>query len=183
MLLGCLQKRASTLLLALLVASGLASLLANDAGQGLVENVLESLSSKGRAFEVLECAKLLDHVVGLFVRNGGLAILAEGLERRLVVTKIGLSTNQDDWDIGAMVLDLNIPTILDVDERRMVDDGEAQQEDVGLGVRESTDASITLLSGGIPKREFDFLALYNDGGLVVVEYSGDVLLRELTLGV
>lgn len=77
--------------------------------------------------------------------------------------------------------DLDIPTVLNVDERRVVDDGEAEEEDISLGVREGADASITLLTGGIPKGELDLLTLDDDGGLVVIEDGGDVLLGELSL--
>ena len=77
--------------------------------------------------------------------------------------------------------DLDVPAVLDVDEGGVVDDGEAEEEDVCLGVREGADAGITLLTGGIPERELDLLALDDDGGLVVVKDGGDVLLGELAL--
>lgn len=102
----CLQQHAAALLLALLAAAGLAGLLADDARQSLVEDVLETLAGEGRALEVLEGTELLDHVVGLLVGDGRLAVLAEGLEGRLVVAEISLGADEDDGDVGAMVLDL-----------------------------------------------------------------------------
>jgi hypothetical protein len=163
-----LQQRAGTLLLGLGRLGGLALLLANHACESFIKDVLETLASESRAFEVLESVEFLDHVVGLLVGDGRLAVLAKGLEGRLVITKIGLGTDEDDWDIGAMVLDLDVPTILDVDERRMVDNREAQQEDIGLGVREGTNASITLLTSSIPKRELDLFAFYDNCSFIVV---------------
>ena len=63
---------------------------------------------------------------------------------------------------------LGPPSILNVHERRVIDDREADKEDIGLGVRKGTNASITLLTGRIPKRELHLLALHDNCGLIVI---------------
>lgn len=58
---------------------------------------------------------------------------------------------------------------LDVLERRRADEGEADEENVGLGVRERAKTIIVLLSGGIPESEVDGLSVNHHIGGVVVE--------------
>lgn len=58
---------------------------------------------------------------------------------------------------------------LDVVKRRGADDGEADEEDVGLGVRERPQSVVVLLSGGIPKPQAYWLSVYHDICRVVVE--------------
>jgi len=91
---------------ALLAGLAAGALLAHDARERLVKDVLEALAREGRALEVLEGRELLDHVVGLLVGDRRLAVLAQGLERRLIVAKISLGSDQNDRNVGAVVLDL-----------------------------------------------------------------------------
>ena len=50
------------------------------------------------------------------------------------------------------------------------DEREADEEDVGLGVGERTEAVVILLTGGIPKTKGDSLAIDHDICRVVIEY-------------
>lgn len=152
----------------------------------LIKNVLEALTGQCRALEVLQSVDLLRLLSALLGIDGLLALLLELLKSLLVSAQINLGADQDDGNLGAVVLELNTkraqhrqdliklgvylrpPSILDVDERRMINDREADEEDVGLGVRQSTNASVTLLASGIPERELHLLALNDNRCLVVV---------------
>jgi hypothetical protein len=79
--------------------------------------------------------------------------------------------------------DLGPPLALDVVVRVLADDREADQEDVGLRVRQGTQAIVVLLAGGIPQAKIDGLAVHHDVGRVVVEHGRDVLAREGVGGV
>lgn len=62
-----------------------------------------------------------------------------------IFTKIQLGADEDVVG-GAMVSDFRPPLGLDVREGSRRDDGEADEEDVGLGVRQRTKAIIVLLA-------------------------------------
>lgn len=97
--------------------AGLAGLGADNAGEGLVKDVLEALAGEGRALEELEGAELLDHGVGLLLRDGGLPLLAQGLEGGLVCAQIGLGSDDDHGDVGAVVLNLLVAIVVWKKER------------------------------------------------------------------
>jgi hypothetical protein len=54
-------------------------------------------------------------------------------------------------------------------ERGRADDGEADEEDIGLGVGEGSQAIVILLTGGIPKSQTYGLSINHDICRVVVE--------------
>lgn len=56
-------------------------------------------------------------------------------------------------------------------------DGKANQDNVGVGVRERAETVVILLAGGIPEGELDVLAVDLDVGDIVLEDSGDIDLR------
>ena len=62
------------------------------------------------------------------------------------------AAEQEERGVGAVVLDLGVPLGLDVLERGGRDDGIANQEDVGLRVRERAQ-TIVIYKGGASKRE------------------------------
>ena len=64
-----------------------------------------------------------------------------------------------------------------------VHEGEGDEEDVGLRVRERTQPVVILLPRGIPKAEVDRLAVDHHVRRVVVEHGGDVVLGESVGGV
>lgn len=81
----------------------------------------------------------------------------------------------------------------DVVKRRWADDGEADKEDVGLGIGQWAQAVVILLASGIPQPQADGLPVDHDAGGVVVEagrvsaattccapdlHGGDVFARE-----
>jgi len=81
------------------------------------------------------------------------------------------------------VRDLGEPLGGDVFEGRGGDDGEANKEDIGLGVGEGAQSVVVLLSSGIPKTEVDGLAVDHYIGTVVVKDGGDVFSGEGICGV
>jgi hypothetical protein len=56
----------------------------------------------------------------------------------------------------------------DVLKARRADDAEADEEDVGLGIRERPQSVVVLLTGSIPEPEVDGLAVDHDVGRVVL---------------
>ena len=68
--------------------------------------------------------------------------------------------------------------LLDVVERVGGVDGEANQDNVRIWVREWSETIIILLTGSIPKGQLNVLAIDLDVGNVVLENSGDVHLCE-----
>jgi hypothetical protein len=67
--------------------------------------------------------------------------------------------------------------LLDVVERVGRVDGEADEDDVRVGIRERAQAIVVLLTCGIPEGQFDVLAVNLDVGDVVLEDRGDVDLK------
>ena len=65
----------------------------------------------------------------------------------------------DKTDLGSHVL-----------ETGRADEGEADEENVGLGVGERAETIVILLTGRIPKTEGDSLAVDHDICRVVIEY-------------
>ena len=68
-----------------------------------------------------------------------------------------------------MVGDLGVPLGLDVLKRRWPHQREADEEDVGLRVRERSEAVVVLLASGIPQAQVDGLAVHHHVRRVVVE--------------
>ena len=64
--------------------------------------------------------------------------------------------------------------LLDVVKRIGRVDGEADEDNVRVGVGERAETVVILLAGGIPEGELDVLAIDLDIGDVVLENSGDV---------
>lgn len=67
------------------------------------------------------------------------------------------------------MLDLREPFRFDVVEGGRADDGEADQEDVGLGIGEGSESVIIFLPRGVPESEADGFAVDHHTCGVVVE--------------
>lgn len=82
------------------------------------------------------------------------------------------------WGVAAACQGLWMPYLfLDVVKRVGGVDGEANQDDVGVGVGEGAEAVVIFLASGIPKGQLDVLAVNLDVGDIVFENGGDVDLR------
>jgi len=99
------------------------------------------------------------------------SLLSQTLESGWVFAKIQLSANKDDGNIWRMVIDFREPLGSNVVKGWRADDREANEEDIGLGVRQRTKSIIILLSSSIPKAERDWLAINHHTRGVVVKYS------------
>jgi hypothetical protein len=64
--------------------------------------------------------------------------------------------------------------LLDVIKRVRRVDGEADEDDVRVGVRERSKSVVIFLACGIPQGELDVLAVYLDIGDIVLKHSGYV---------
>jgi hypothetical protein len=159
-----LQNRA----LALLDLAGLRARVQNRT-DSLVKDALQVSLGQGRALKVLVGADFLGANKRLLVRHRLHALLAQGLESSGVLTEIELGADKDDGNVGGVMFDLGMPLCLDVVERRRADDGKADQEDIGLGVRKRAKSVIIFLAGRIPKTETDRLAIDHNAGRVVVK--------------
>ena len=64
--------------------------------------------------------------------------------------------------------------LLHVVERIRGVDGEADQDDVRVGVRQGTETIVVFLACRIPESELDVLAVDLDIGDIVLEHGGDI---------
>jgi hypothetical protein len=167
---------------ALLVAALSAAAREESSAGSVLKHLANTLVGLGRALEVLVGADLLTDLLTLFGRHGLLAGLAKLLDRLLVVSQILLAANENDGETLAEVKDLRNPLLLDVVKRVGGVDGEANQDDVGVGVGQGAETVVILLASRIPEGQLDVLAIDLDIGDVVLKDSGDVDLGESALG-
>lgn len=80
----------------------------------LVKHALQVALSECGALEVLMCADLLGDGQGLLVRDGLHLAGAQGFGGGAVVSQVELGADQDDGDVGGMVLDLGVPLLRSV---------------------------------------------------------------------
>lgn len=80
-----------------------------DSPDGLVEDALEVPLGQRRALEVLAGADLLGAGQGLLVRHRLHALGPQGVEGGGVFAEIELGADEDDGDVGRVVVDLGVP--------------------------------------------------------------------------
>jgi hypothetical protein len=163
---------------ALLVAALSAAAREESSAGSVLKHLANTLVGLGRALEVLVGADLLTDLLTLFGRHGLLAGLAKLLDRLLVVSQILLAANENDGETLAEVKDLRNPLLLDVVKRVGGVDGEANQDDMGIGVGQGTETVVVLLASRIPKGQLDVLAIDLDIGDVVLKDGRDVDLED-----
>jgi hypothetical protein len=108
----------------------------------LVKDVLESLLGQGRALDVLDGTELSGHSFTVLSLDGLHLLLTELAEDGVLLVvalllrwaQIELGTDNQARDTGAVVVDFGEPLLADVLEGSRRDDGEADEEDIGLGV-------------------------------------------------
>lgn len=124
-----LQEAALALLLLLLGLVGV-----ENSADSLLEHGLEASLVQGRALHILDGSNCASHVATLLEGDGSEALLSQTRQGLLVIAKIKLGADQQEGSVGAVVLDLRVPLGANILERGRRDDGEADEEDVGLGV-------------------------------------------------
>jgi hypothetical protein len=75
----------------------------------LVEHALQVTLGERRTFQVLLCPDLLGDHDGLLVLYGGHLLLAQALLGSLVVPQVELRTDENNGDVGRMMVDLRVP--------------------------------------------------------------------------
>jgi hypothetical protein len=149
-----------------------------DGANRLVKDLLEALLSQRRALHVLDGRDLLLLRHALLVADGGEVLLAEARDGLRVLAQIELGADEQERRVGAVVRHLGKPLGRHVLKRRRRDDGEADEEDVGLRVRERAQAVVVLLASRVPQAQVDRLAVDHHVCRIVVEHSRNVLARE-----
>ena len=149
-----------------------------DATDGVIKNLLQSSLRQGGTLDVLEGADLVGEGLAALERDRLLVLLSQFFDGSLVGAKIELGSYQNEGYAGGVVGDLRPPLTLDIIKTRERSDGETDEEDISLGVREGTQAVVILLSSGIPKSEVDRYPVHHNIGGVVVEHCRNVLPRE-----
>ena len=97
---------------------------------------------------------LARQIAALLSRYGLHVLFREVTADLLVVSQVGLRADQHDRNLPAEVVQLRHPLVCDVLEAVWVVDGEAQKEDVGVGVGERPQTVVVLLTRRVPQRQF-----------------------------
>lgn len=119
----------------------------------LVKDILQLVLRQSRALHIFNCTKLLGHPVTVLLANGLHLLASELLPNTGVVAQIGLGADNEAGHTGAVVVYLGEPLFPYVFEGGRGGDGEADQEDIGLGVGQRAQAIVILLTGGIKETE------------------------------
>lgn len=75
----------------------------------LVKDALEVSLRESRALEVLVSLNLLGTDESLLIRHGLHALLSQGVESGAVVAEIELGADEDDGNVGSVVVDFRVP--------------------------------------------------------------------------
>ena len=100
----------------------------------LVENILELVLGQGRTLDIFNRSQLLGHAISIFFANGLHLLTGKLFANGGVVAKIGLRTDDEARDTGAVVVNLGEPFFANVLKGGGGSHGEADQKDIGLGV-------------------------------------------------
>jgi hypothetical protein len=121
-----------------------------SSASSVLEYFTDALVGLGWALKVLVGGDLLADLLTLLRGNGLLAGLSELLDDLLVVSQILLAANKDDRETLAEVQNLRDPLLLDVVEGVGRVNSEADQDNMGVGVRKRSKTVIILLASSIP---------------------------------
>lgn len=119
----------------------------------LIKNILQLVLSQGRALDVFDSTQILGHTVTVLLANGLHFLSGKLLPHTRVIAQIGLGTDDQAGNTGAVVVDFREPLLANVFKGRRGGDGKADQEDIGLGVGERTETVVILLTGGIEEAQ------------------------------
>ena len=145
------------------------------AADGVVEDALEALLGEGGALDVLVGPELAREGFPLFVVDGLSAFLLEAGDGVGVVPEVELRAHEDEGHAGRVVVDFRVPLGANVLEGRGVRDGEAEQEDVRLRVRQGPQAVVVLLARRVPETQVDGLSVDHHVRRVIVKHRRNVL--------
>lgn len=115
------------------------------------------------------------HYHWIWKNNGASSDVDEML---LLLEEVAFRSNEVLQGMWVGFVDLGQPFVQGMIEGLGVDQGEADEEDVGVGIGEGAESFILVLASGVPEPEFDEVVLILDSGKVVVEDSGHVVVRK-----
>jgi len=150
---------------------------------GFVENILQSSLSQSRAFHEFHCFQLLGEFFSMFKSDRLLAIFGELLDDTRLIAQINLSSDDQEWRFWAVVSDFWNPFFSDIFEGRRRNDGKADEENVGLRIRQRPQSVVVLLTRSVEKAESVRFPSNHDSDGVIIEDSGHVLRGEFVRGV
>lgn len=119
----------------------------------LVKDILQLVLRQSRALHIFNCAQILGHTITVLLPNRLHLLASQLLLNTRVVAQIGLGADDQAGDTGAVVVDLGEPLFPHVLKGGRGGDGEADQEDISLGVGQWAQAIVILLTGGIEETE------------------------------
>ena len=94
------------------------------------------------------------------------------------MSKVGLGSNQQEFRVGAVSHQLWVPFGSNIFVGSGGNHREENQKDIGLGVGEGPKTVVVFLTGGIPETEVKGSSINHQIGRIVIEYGGDVGIRE-----
>jgi len=144
----------------------------------ILEHLSNALAGSSRALEVLFSADLLCHGHTLLRGHWPLVRLPQLIDHPRIASEILFAGDQDYRKARAEVHNLRDPLLLNVVQRVRGVNGEADQDDMGVGITERTETVIVLLSSRIPQGKLDVLSIDFDIGHIVLEHGGNINLRE-----
>lgn len=164
----CLQDKA-------LLVAALAAGAGHEGGtSGVLKDLTNTVAGSGRALQVLVGSDLLSNSLSVLSGNRLLVGCPQGLDGVGVVSQIVLAADQDDGETRAEVHDLRDPLLKDVVQRIRRVDGEADQDDVRVRVRERSETVVIFLASRIPQGQLNVLVVNLNVGDIVLENGGDV---------
>ena len=119
----------------------------------LVKNILQLVLGQGTALDVLNRTEFFGHALSIFPAHGGHLLLGQLVPDTGIVSQIDLGADNEARDARAVVVDLREPLLADVLEGSGGGDTEANEEDIGLRVRERSQSVVIFLTGCIEKSE------------------------------
>lgn len=172
----CLQNAARLLALANLLGLGKSKTCRT------LEDLCDTLVGLGGTFEVVVGADDLLDMLTLLLADRLLGSLCKLRDSLGVISEILLAADKDDGEVGTEVKNFGDPLLLHVVQGIGRVDGEADQDDMRIGIGERAETVVVLLTSRIPQGKLNMLSINVDIGDVVLENSGDVHLREGSLG-
>jgi hypothetical protein len=104
---------------------------------------------QGAALDVLDGSKLLCHALAVLARDRSHTLFCKLLTNGNVVPKINLCADDKTGNSGAVMVDLGKPFLAHVFKGGRRRDREADEEHIGLRIRERPQTVIVLLPGGV----------------------------------
>lgn len=143
-----------------------------DLPYGLIEHALKVPLCECGTFQILMRPDLFGHLQRLFVRHRLHPLLSKRVHCTSVFSQVQLRADQNDGDVWRVVLYFWKPLGLYVVEGRGADDGETNQEYIGLWVGQGSQSVVILLASSVPESQADGLSIDHDAGGVVIEAIG-----------